>query len=152
VTAHVLSGHSQLLLTLIVSFMQVVAGIAMKPPKTSNLRRAWNLTHWTLGRAGLALGIADIFFGMYLSSVAYKNIIAQAVVLGGLFIIVMLKNDIEYLLVGITPAQEEERLRAAKLSGVPHLLCLQRTEKQSTKHPIFTFAVQTQMDKGCLHV
>jgi len=117
VTAHVLSGHSQLLLTLIVSFMQVVAGVAMKPPNTSNLRRAWNLTHWTLGRAGLALGIADIFIGMYLSSVAYKNIIAQAVVLGGLFIIVMLKNDIEYLLVGCTPADEEERLRAAGVIG-----------------------------------
>ncbi|KAL0045079.1 hypothetical protein WJX82_007718 [Trebouxia sp. C0006] len=113
------------------ALIQVGAGIAMKPPKTSNLRRAWNLTHWTLGRAGLPLGIADIFFGMYLSSVAYKNIIAQAVVLGGLFIIVMLKNDIEYLLVGITPAQEEERLRAAKLSGASKSLGMTNIQKSS---------------------
>lgn len=49
---------------------------------------------------------------------AYKNIIAQAVVPGGLFIIVMLKNDIEYLLVGRTPAEEEERLWLAKVNGM----------------------------------
>ena len=97
--------------------MQVVAALAMRPHHTSNLRRVWNLTHWTLGRAGLALGIANIFIGMYLSSLAYKNIIAQAVVLGGLFIIVMLKNDIEYLLVGCTPAEEEAKLRAAGVIG-----------------------------------
>ena len=102
------------------------------------------MTHWTLGRSALALGIANIFIGMYLSSLAYKNIIAQAVVLGGLFIIVMLKNDIEYLLVGITPAEEEERLRAAKLPGVCHLLCLQRCHKQSTIHPSSTSAMKTQ--------
>lgn len=70
-----------------------------------------------LGRSALALGIANIFIGMFLSSLAYKNIIAQAVVLGGLFIIVMLKNDIEYLLVGCTPAEEEERMRAAGFNG-----------------------------------
>lgn len=59
-----------------------------------------------------------MFIGMYISSVAYKHIIAQAVVLGGLFIIVMLKNDIEYLMVGCTPAEEEARLRAAHLKGM----------------------------------
>ncbi len=97
--------------------VQVAAGILIKPPNTSDLRRIWNLTHWTLGRAALALGIANIFIGMYLSSDAYKNIIAQAVVLGGLYIIVMLKNDLEYLFVGCTPAEEEERLRAANVIG-----------------------------------
>lgn len=59
--------------------MQVAAGILIKPPNTSNLRRVCNLTHWTLGRSALALGIANVFIGMYLSSNAYKNIIAQAV-------------------------------------------------------------------------
>ena len=98
--------------------MQVLAGILIKPPHTSNLRRVWNLTHWTLGRSALALGIANIFIGMFLSSLAYKNIIAQAVVLGGLFIIVMLKNDIEYLLVGCTPAEEEAKLKAAGVIGM----------------------------------
>lgn len=97
--------------------MQVLAGILIKPPQTSNLRRVWNLTHWSLGRAALALGIANIFIGTYLSGVANKHIIAQAVVLGGLFIIVMLKNDIEYLLVGCTPAEEEARLKAAGVIG-----------------------------------
>lgn len=97
--------------------MQVLAGILIKPPATNVLRRVWNVSHWTLGRSALALGIANIFIGMFLSSLAYKNIIAQAVVLGGLFIIVMLKNDIEYLLVGCTPAEEEERLRAAGFNG-----------------------------------
>ena len=63
------------------------------------------------------MGIANIFIGMFLSSLAYKNIIAQAVVLGGLFIIVMLKNDIEYLLVGCTPAEEEAKLKAAGVIG-----------------------------------
>lgn len=96
---------------------QVLAGILIKPPHTSNLRRVWNLTHWSLGRAALALGIANIFIGTYLSGVANKHIIAQAVVLGGLFIIVMLKNDIEYLLVGCTPAEEEARLKAAGVIG-----------------------------------
>ena len=55
---------------------------------------------------------------MFLSSLAYKNIIAQAVVLGGLFIIVMLKNDVEYLLVGGTPAEEEAKLKAAGVMGM----------------------------------
>ena len=99
--------------------LQILAALLAKPGDTSRLRRAWNLTHWTLGRSTLTLAIANIFIGMYLSSVAYKNIIAQAVVLGGLFIIVMLKNDIEYLLVGCSPAEEQERLRAAKISGEP---------------------------------
>jgi len=97
--------------------MQVLAGILIKLPNTSNLRRVWNVSHWTLGRSALALGIANIFIGMFLSSLAYKNIIAQAV-LGGLFIIVMLKNDIEYLLVGCTPAEEEAKLKAAGVVGM----------------------------------
>ena len=108
--------------------MQVAAGILIKPPNTSNLRRVWNLTHWTLGRSALALGVANIFIGMYLSSDAYKNIIAQAVVLGGFYIIVMLKNDLEYLLVGCTPAEEEERLKAAHLIGTSQCLCLSKLE------------------------
>ena len=106
--------------------MQVAAGILIKPPNTSNLRRVWNVFHWTLGRSALALGIANIFIGMYLSSDAYKNIIAQAVVLGGFFIIVMLKNDLEYLLVGCTPAEEEERLKAAHVTGTSQCLCLSK--------------------------
>ncbi|DBB00678.1 TPA: hypothetical protein ACH3X3_002352 [Trebouxia sp. C0006] len=101
----------------VLALVQVAAGLLIKPPNTSNLRRVWNLTHWTLGRSALALGIANIFIGMYLSSDAYKNIIAQAVVLGGFYIIVMLKNDLEYLLVGCTPAEEEERLKAAHVIG-----------------------------------
>ncbi|KAA6428493.1 MAG: hypothetical protein FRX49_01369, partial [Trebouxia sp. A1-2] len=101
----------------VLGLAQVAAGILIKPPNTSNLRRVWNVFHWTLGRSALALGIANIFIGMYLSSDAYKNIIAQAVVLGGFFIIVMLKNDLEYLLVGCTPAEEEERLKAAHVTG-----------------------------------
>ena len=69
------------------------------------------MAHWTLGRLALALAIANIFIGFTLSSVAYSHIIAQAVVLGGLFIIVVLKNDIEYLLVRISPAEEERLLK-----------------------------------------
>jgi len=65
---------------------------------------------------------------MYLSSDAYKNIIAQAVVLGGFYIIVMLKNDLEYLLVGCTPAEEEERLKAAHVIGTSQCLCLSKLE------------------------
>ncbi|KAL0017909.1 hypothetical protein WJX77_004442 [Trebouxia sp. C0004] len=101
----------------VLALVQVLAGILIKPPATNVLRRVWNVSHWTLGRSALALGIANIFVGVFLSSLAYKNIIAQAVVLGGLFIIVMLKNDIEYLLVGCTPAEEEERSRAAAVNG-----------------------------------
>ena len=114
-----------MLLSMILGSMQVAAGLLIKPPNSSNLRRVWNVTHWTLGRSALALAIANIFIGMYLSSDAYKNIIAQAVVLGGFFIIVMLKNDIEYLLVGCPPAEEEERLRSASLMGKPalHIHC-----------------------------
>ena len=97
--------------------VQVLAGILIKPPQTSNLRRVWNITQSSKCRAALALGIANIFIGTYLSGVANKHIIAQAVVLGGLFIIVMLKNDIEYLLVGCTPAEEEAKLRAAGVIG-----------------------------------
>ncbi|KAL0035497.1 hypothetical protein WJX77_008928 [Trebouxia sp. C0004] len=66
----------------VLALVQVLAGILIKPPNTSNLRRVWN-----------------------------------AVVLGGLFIIVMLKNDIEYLLVGCTPAEEEAKLKAAGVIG-----------------------------------
>ena len=99
---------------------QVLAAFLLRPKHTSKFRRIWNLTHWTLGRAALALAIANIFIGMRLSHLAYKNIIAQAVVLGGLFIIVMLKNDIEYLLVGCTPAEEEAKLRAAYVKGMRH--------------------------------
>lgn len=98
--------------------MQVMVGLFLKPPTTSHLRRLWNLSHWTLGRAAVALGIANIFVGCYLSSLAHKNIIAQAVLLGGLFIVVMLKNSIEYLLAGCTVAEEEERLRHFKPAGL----------------------------------
>jgi len=97
--------------------MQVLLGVIARPPKTSMVRRAWNLTHWTVGRAVLALAIADIFIGFYLSNVAHKHIIAQAVVLGGLFIIYMLKNDIEYLLVRISPAEEDRLLVIAQQPG-----------------------------------
>ena len=78
------------------------------------LRRGWNLMHWTLGRAVFALAIANIFIGFYLSHVKHSHIAAQAVVLGALFIIYMLKNDIEYMLIKHTPA-EEERLMAAAI-------------------------------------
>ena len=101
-----------------VEHIQVALALLLRPKNTSKLRRSWNLAHWTLGRATLALAIANIFIGMYLSHLAYRHIIAQAVVLGGLFIIVMLKNDIEYLLVGCTPAEEEAKLRAAGVQGV----------------------------------
>ena len=97
--------------------MQVLFGFITRPPKTSMIRRAWNLTHWTVGRAVLALAIADIFIGFYLSNVAHKHIIAQAIVLGGLFIIYMLKNDIEYLLVRISPAEEDRLLVIAQQPG-----------------------------------
>ena len=49
------------------SAMQVVVGIAARPPKTKMLRRAWNLGHWTVGRAVLALAIANFFIGADLS-------------------------------------------------------------------------------------
>ena len=101
-----------------VGLLQVLLALFLRPKNTSKLRRTWNLSHWTLGRATLALAIANIFIGLYLSHVAYKHIIAQAVVLGGLFIIVMLKNDIEYLLVGCTPAEEEAKLRAVGVQGM----------------------------------
>ncbi|DBA97528.1 TPA: hypothetical protein ACH3X1_015226 [Trebouxia sp. C0004] len=81
------------------------------------IRRAWNLTHWTVGRAVLALAIANIFIGFYLSNIAHNHIIAQAVVLGGLFLIYMLKNDIEYLLVRISPAEEDRLLVIAQQPG-----------------------------------
>ena len=96
---------------------QILLGIAVRPKKTRQLRRYWNITHWTLGRAALALAIANIFIGMYISSVAYKNIIAQAVVLGGLFIIYMLKQDIDYLAIPVTPQEEEQLLTQAYAHG-----------------------------------
>lgn len=98
--------------------LQILVALLIKPKNTSKLRRTWNLTHWTLGRATLALAIANIFIGMYLSHVAHRHIVAQAVVLGGLFIIIVLKNDIEYLLVGCTPAEEEAKLRAVHIKGM----------------------------------
>lgn len=101
----------------VVAGLQVLLGFIARPPKTSMVRRAWNLTHWTVGRAILALAIANIFIGFYLSNVAHKHIIAQAVVLGGLFIIYMLKNDIEYLLVRISPAEEDRLLVIAQQPG-----------------------------------
>jgi len=106
--------------------MQVLLGVIARPPKTSMVRRAWNLTHWTVGRAVLALAIADIFIGFYLSNVAHKHIIAQAVVLGGLFIIYMLKNDIEYLLVRISPAEEDRLLVIAQQPGT---VCTHRHQR-----------------------
>ena len=92
-------------------WLQVLLALFLRPNKNRQLRRTWNLAHWTLGRLALALAIANIFIGLTLSSVAYSHIIAQAVVLGGLFIIVVLKNDIEYLLVRVTPAEEERLLK-----------------------------------------
>ena len=82
------------------------------------LRRSWNLMHWTLGRAVLALAIANIFIGCYLSHVKHSHIAAQAVVLGGLFIIYMLKNDIEYMLIKHTPAEEEHLMATVTRPGM----------------------------------
>ena len=98
--------------------VQILLGIAARPKKTSQLRRWFNISHWTLGRLTLTLAIANIFIGMYLSSVAYKNIIAQAVVLGGLLIIYMLKQDIDYLRIRVTPAEEEKLLGEAYAQGM----------------------------------
>lgn len=109
--------------------MQVLLGFIARPPKTSMVRRAWNLTHWTVGRAILALAIANIFIGFYLSNIAHKHIIAQAVVLGGLFIIYMLKNDIEYLLVRISPAEEDRLLVIAQQPGT---VCTHRRPSQDS--------------------
>ena len=78
----------------------------------------WNLTHWTLGRLVLALAIANLFIGCYLSNVAHSHIIALAVVLGGLFIIYILKNDIEYMLIKHTPAEEERLLAGVTRPGM----------------------------------
>ena len=80
--------------------------------------------HWTLGRAVLALAIANIFIGFYLSNIAHRHIIAQAVVLGGLFIMYMLKNDIEYLLIRKSPAEEERLLLAAQQPGMLFMFIL----------------------------
>lgn len=93
--------------------LQILLAVALRPKKTKQLRRYWNLSHWTLGRAALLLAVANIFIGMYISHVAYKNIIAQAVVLGGLFIIYMLKRDVDYLRVPVVPAEEERLLSEA---------------------------------------
>ena len=109
--------------------MQVLLGFIARPPKTSMIRRAWNLTHWTVGRAVLALAIANIFIGFYLSNVAHKHIIAQAIVLGGLFIIYMLKNDIEYLLVRVSPAEEDRLLVIAQQPGT---VCTRRCSPQDS--------------------
>ena len=95
--------------------------MAARPPKTSMTRRYWNLAHWTIGRAVLLLAIANIFIGFYLSHIAYAHIIAQAVVLGGLFIIYLLKDGIEYLRVQHTPAEEERLLAEMQHSGDPLL-------------------------------
>lgn len=97
--------------------MQVIAGLAARPPKTAMVRRYWNLAHLTIGRAVLGLAIANIFIGMYLSHLAHSHIIAQAVVLGGLFLIYILKNDVDYLLVRHTPAEEERLLADLHQSG-----------------------------------
>lgn len=83
--------------------------------------------HWTLGRAVLALAIANIFIGFYLSNIAHRHIIAQAVVLGGLFIMYMLKNDIEYLLIRKSPAEEERLLLAAQQPGMLFMFILCET-------------------------
>ena len=110
-------------------FVQVLAGFVARPPKTAMLRRAWNIVHWTVGRATLALAIANIFIGFFLSNVAHHHIIAQAVVLGALLIIYLLKNDIEYLLIRVSPAEEDRRLKAAQQPGMScqlscHIDCL----------------------------
>lgn len=104
------------------SYMQILLAVALRPKKTKQLRRYWNISHWTLGRAALLLGIANIFIGMYISSVAYKNIIAQAVVLGGLFILYMLKRDVDYLRVPVVPAEEERLLSEAYGHGMCSVL------------------------------
>ena len=103
--------------------LQVLLGLLLRPHKTRQLRRSWNLMHWTIGRVALAMAIANIFIGFYLSNVAHSHIVAQAVVLGGLFIIVMLKNDIEYLLVRIVPAEEERLLKDVYAAGVSSMFC-----------------------------
>lgn len=99
--------------------------MAARPPKTSMIRRYWNLAHWTIGRAVLLLAIANIFIGFYLSHIAYAHIIAQAVVLGGLFIIYLLKDGIEYLQVRHTPAEEERLLAEMQHTGDPLLVTSQ---------------------------
>lgn len=116
--------------------MQVLLGLIARPPKTSMVRRVWNLTHWTVGRAVLALAIANIFIGTYLSHVANKHIIAQAVVLGGLFIIYMLKNDIEYLLVRISPAEEDRLLASAQQPG---MVCIHTHSPQDSLLDLHAF-------------
>ncbi len=98
--------------------LQVLLGLVARPPNTAMLRRAWNLVHWTLGRSVLALAIANIFIGFYLSNIAHPHIIAQAIVLGGLFIIYMLKNDIEYLLIRHSPAEEQRLLKHVQQPGI----------------------------------
>ena len=95
----------------------MLVGLAARPPKTRMLRRAWTLGHWTVGRAVLALAIANFFIGADLSHINHKHTIAQAVVLGGLFIIYMLRSDIEYMLVKQTPAEEERLIKAAQQPG-----------------------------------
>ena len=97
--------------------VQVIIALTTRPPQNKMIRRAWNLFHWTLGRLVLATAICNWFIGAKLSRIHYTHTIAQGVVLGGLLIIYVLKNDVEYMLIKRSLAEEDQLVRAALAKG-----------------------------------
>ena len=84
-----------------------------RPKPDQYLRRSWNMLHYVLGRAALALAFANLLIGLYLTHRAQKWSWAVGITTGTLVALIFCKNIIEYLYVPMSPAAEEELVTAA---------------------------------------
>ena len=62
--------------------MQVLAGFA-RPNLLSKLRRLSNVSHWWIGRLAAAIGVAEVFYGLWLSQPATGYFVTALVTLLG---------------------------------------------------------------------
>lgn len=61
------TGHRSLgIICQILLGLQVVFGFA-RPTLQSTYRRLFNVSHWWMGRAAAAIGVAEVFYGLWLS-------------------------------------------------------------------------------------
>lgn len=97
--------------------VQWLTAVFWRPDRGVQLRRWWNVWHHSWGRIAFALAIANIYVGLCITQPGTRYFVGQTVVFGVLFALVVLKNDIEYLMKPWTPATEEDADMKRLLTG-----------------------------------
>ena len=85
---------------------QVVVAALLRPGEVSKLRRLWNLGHWWLGRAALAVALGHLFFGLRLGGEGLLYFLVLAAIVAAWLLAGATKDLVDSL--RLPPPGEEE--------------------------------------------